>query len=698
MKKTTCALWMAAVLPAICGAAAINYQGTVSAGGTPFTGTGYFKFQILDGRGVVVWSHDGSPPGGPPAGHVAVPVNCGLFHVALGDAGAGMTPIPGAILHRPPIWLRTWFSTNPASFQLLSPDVNLQVPDLSFFDTGNLLVVDDDPGSDFSSLAAAFAHVATNSDVSALLVMPGYYALAGPLVMPSNRWMVICGMDASAVTIENTNGPALVFGQGVLRGVTVRGNPAATDLNSPINVIVRVADCQFERVSGNGPAVDLCVSNTLVECRSTMFTATGGPAARVAAGATLDAFEPVFNTWMGAGAGLLVADGGACEIREARFWTSRGRAVAATGQLGYKVDIHQSRMEGGIALSNCAGKVNLYQCQVYCDTNRGAAVEVVGGGANNDGIALNECSVDCVGVPAAFARASAGERVWMEFHGCRVIAINLPIGSAGIVVTNASGNVDSAQLDLFGTRLSADSSEGGSWAIRSDGARVVCYGSQVNGDGGLLAKAGSEVSLNRSEVDGKTVGVRLTGGSSLDADFAQISAEDGVGVEAVGDAEAVLLQSWVEGDGAAGVGARGVAAGGRLPTLFMIGANAMGEYRALDFEDGTLVAANSLFATEAGLAVRIARVTAAPRVQMNHCQMIRLEPAAAPAAVLAGSPAPAPAFAHCAFHAPGAAASIGLDGVAGAVISLVNSTLSTNLAAGIVVKPATSLGNGNFVP
>lgn len=679
----------------------IHYQGMVSVGGAPFTGTGYFKFQILDRTDLPVWSQDGSPPGGPPAGYLAVPVNGGIFHVPLGDAGLGMAPVPAAALHAPPIRLRTWFSTNTVNFEQLSPDVTLQVPNLSFFDTGNLLVVDDDPGGDFSTLDDAFGHIATNANANALMIMPGYYTVAGPLVMPPDRWTVVVGMDAGALTIVNTNGPALVLGPGILRGVTVRGNPAATDAGVPTNVNVQISDSQFERFSGGGPAVALATSGTLARCHNTMFTAAEGDAVSVTGGAVLQADNSVFNAWNGAGAGLRIGDGGACEVAGARFWTSTGRAVVASGVLGYAVDFRQSDLHGGISLSNCAGRVNLHQCRADSDTNRGAAVEVIGGGAANRGVALNDGSIECNGVPAVFVQTSAGQRTRVEVRGCRINAFDLPDNAAGIVVINSDPNNESARLELFATELEVGGSGGaGVWAVRASSARVECHGGKIGAyqAGGLLAESGAQIRLQSTSLQGTVAGVRVASGSSVDIAHSTISGEEGSAVEGIGGVEVMMQHAVFEGQGSAGVGARGVASDGQRPTFFMVGCGVFGDDRALDFEDGTLLAANSTFATETGLVARIARMTAAPQVQMEHCQMIRLGASALPAARLAGNPAPTPAFAHCAFHAEGAAAAIGLDGAAGATISLVNSTLNTNLAAGILVKPATSLGNGNYVP
>ena len=58
--------------------------------GTPYTGTGYFKFALVNGAGdTSFWSNDGtSTGGGEPTASVALPVSNGLFSVLLGDTGS----------------------------------------------------------------------------------------------------------------------------------------------------------------------------------------------------------------------------------------------------------------------------------------------------------------------------------------------------------------------------------------------------------------------------------------------------------------------------------------------------------------------------------------------------------------------------------------------------------------------------------
>jgi hypothetical protein len=107
----------------------INYSGRLTANGNPFTGNGQFKFALVnDGvPGLVTyWTNDGSndgTPGGEPDTAVVVPVNSGLFSVALGNTGlANMTTIPAAVFANASVHLRIWFRSGNGPFVQLLPD------------------------------------------------------------------------------------------------------------------------------------------------------------------------------------------------------------------------------------------------------------------------------------------------------------------------------------------------------------------------------------------------------------------------------------------------------------------------------------------------------------------------------------------------------------------------------------------------
>ncbi len=110
-----------------------NYQGRVRVQGTPYDGTGYFKFAIVNNPGTItLWSNDGTSVGGDePGASVSVAVTDGIFNVMVGDPALGMEPINRIIFNHPSqIKLRIWFSDGTHGFQRLLPDRRIINPQL----------------------------------------------------------------------------------------------------------------------------------------------------------------------------------------------------------------------------------------------------------------------------------------------------------------------------------------------------------------------------------------------------------------------------------------------------------------------------------------------------------------------------------------------------------------------------------------
>jgi len=106
----------------------ISYQGRVQVGSTNFTGTGQFKFAMVDaGTNMTLWSNDGtSLAGSQPSAAVNLPVNNGLFTALLGDASlSNMTAIPAAVFLNAGVHLRVWFNDGALGFVQLAPDQRL---------------------------------------------------------------------------------------------------------------------------------------------------------------------------------------------------------------------------------------------------------------------------------------------------------------------------------------------------------------------------------------------------------------------------------------------------------------------------------------------------------------------------------------------------------------------------------------------
>jgi hypothetical protein len=103
----------------------VHYQGKVAVGTTNFSGTGQFKFALVDGTGAATyWSNDGvSTAGSQPAAAVSLPVANGLYSVILGDSSlTSMQPVPAGVFNNADVRLRIWFNDGTHGFQQLAPD------------------------------------------------------------------------------------------------------------------------------------------------------------------------------------------------------------------------------------------------------------------------------------------------------------------------------------------------------------------------------------------------------------------------------------------------------------------------------------------------------------------------------------------------------------------------------------------------
>lgn len=103
----------------------INYQGKISIDGSPFSGSGAFRFALIDGTGATsYWSNDNtSTAGSEPTAAVSLPVVNGLYVVPLGDSSiTNMTAGPATVFTNPDVRLRVWFDDGANGSELLSPD------------------------------------------------------------------------------------------------------------------------------------------------------------------------------------------------------------------------------------------------------------------------------------------------------------------------------------------------------------------------------------------------------------------------------------------------------------------------------------------------------------------------------------------------------------------------------------------------
>lgn len=164
----------------------VSYQGRVQVSGTPFTGTGYFKFAIVNQAGnTTYWSNDGTSSGGSePTTAVPLPVSNGLFTVLLGDTSLeGMTQqLTASVFSGYDRYLRVWFRAGGSgAFTRLTPDTPIAAVPYALqaqhaAPPGNVVIVAKSNG-DFTSIQAAINSITAASSSNPYLVWvgPGWY-------------------------------------------------------------------------------------------------------------------------------------------------------------------------------------------------------------------------------------------------------------------------------------------------------------------------------------------------------------------------------------------------------------------------------------------------------------------------------------------------------------------------------------------
>ncbi len=103
----------------------LNFQGRVTVDGTVFSGTGQFKFALVNADGSQsYWSNDdSSSAGAEPTAAIAITVTNGNYALHLGDASlANMGSLQASVFENDPIYLRVWFSDDTNGFEQLGAD------------------------------------------------------------------------------------------------------------------------------------------------------------------------------------------------------------------------------------------------------------------------------------------------------------------------------------------------------------------------------------------------------------------------------------------------------------------------------------------------------------------------------------------------------------------------------------------------
>ena len=228
-----------------------NYEGRVKIQGQSYTGTGYFKFAIVNPNGSIThWSNDGtSTTGDEPSAAVVSSVTDGIFNVVIGDTSlTNMAELDPTIFNEGEnVFLRVWFSDSGSGFERLRPDRKITNPALlgSQSVTSIDIYVDPDTGNDLypgtvasrpkKTIQAAWNAIPSvvRSDLTIHLA-DGIYReealLTGKMVA-----------DATITIVGNTSSP---------RSVRITGADSGAETTPVRNLGIRVIDQQNLEIEG----------------------------------------------------------------------------------------------------------------------------------------------------------------------------------------------------------------------------------------------------------------------------------------------------------------------------------------------------------------------------------------------------------------------------------------------------------------
>ncbi|HLP76841.1 MAG TPA: hypothetical protein VK327_07970 [Candidatus Paceibacterota bacterium] len=190
----------------------INHQGKVTVNGTNWTGSGQFKFALVNAAGsTTYWSHDGtSASGAEPTSVVTLPTTRGVFSVNLGDTNvANMAQaIPATMFTNSAVYLRVWFNDGVNGSQLLTPD--RQITSVGYAMTAGHYVETDPLFT--ASVASGISSGQTNN--WNIAYGWGNHATAGYLTSYTETDPVFTASVASGITSGQTNNWNTAFGWG----------------------------------------------------------------------------------------------------------------------------------------------------------------------------------------------------------------------------------------------------------------------------------------------------------------------------------------------------------------------------------------------------------------------------------------------------------------------------------------------------
>jgi hypothetical protein len=288
----------------------VSYQGVVKISGVPYTGTGYFKFAILNQAGTTVYWSNAPMYGEQPNAAVSLSVTSGRFMVLLGDTSlTDMAALTAAVFNGTERYFRVWFSSDNNRFTQLAPDRRIASAPyaLQAEEAKNAL-------SAQTAISATLATSATNSSMLGGLKANAFWQLTGnsgttpasqflgtsdaqPLVLRTNN-LERARLDTSGNLGLGTSTPmerltvggnALVLGDDnpVARGYT------STDLSGPQSVFVAGRYAYVTSMNNSQLAIFDISDPDNIYAKGTISTNLSGPISVYVAGR----YAYVASTW-----------------------------------------------------------------------------------------------------------------------------------------------------------------------------------------------------------------------------------------------------------------------------------------------------------------------------------------------------------------------------------------------------------------
>ncbi len=559
----------------------LNYQGRIAVDGTNFTGSGQFRFALLNEDGDILWTNAGEQPDEPMIA-LTVDVNNGLFQVELGNPDQLMEPIPPLTFHERVLWLRTWFSDG-GLFEQLSPDVRVNALDFARFNTGRTLIVDQNGGGAFTELQSAI-NAYSEGGYDIILIKPGVYH--GAITIPTNTHAFIRGESKHAVWLTHDEALFTMSLNSTIEieNVTLSGAPVLSDSDLPGEDPIwegsfNARHCIFIRSEGNGPVVDLQVMGNveLVDCA--LYNPVGGSILDVSGNSSLHVARSKLETEFGP---ALVAANGFVQMESCDFYCHNGPAIEVSGETGY-LRVMQSYLSStthpaleahervNARFANCRfrsdnpdnptvrtsdlnGTLEFRECEIGISSEGGPAVVLHRGGAH-------------VRFENSFIRAINDSGLILDNHEGFVLvdhsrintenapAMKLIASEEGVEEVYAHLNYSSIYTgEGDGTHDHADAIVVRNMGVEEDSfVDVRLYATRVEGfarDGVRLeGPGGAEIGMEAgSMVDALRNGITAMDGGFVFIDGSQVVGEEGYGIQLAGPALMFAMNARIGGE------------------------------------------------------------------------------------------------------------------------------------------------------